>query len=281
MYLVRGDDDATGEPLFVLAQASQQLLVGRPGAAGHQNRAVVALQEALRHGVGLGGLGDLVHAVESGVAGEGGIDAVTGEQLEALLVLHEDVAVAEPDLFQEPTAMGSEEVLLRAEDGGEEVGGDLAAAELAEVVVPEFVFDEEGRHGAVGVEQAACVARGVHGEVGDAVGQGVVLAHLVARGGEEGEQDFGVGMPLAVGLEHGARLLELAQAGGMEPHPVVSGQWAVVSGQWAVVSGQCAVVSGQWPPLHHQARVAVAEERRQADAQRVEVDAQGVEFSHQ
>ena len=85
-------------------------------------------------------------------------------------------------LFAEPSAVPLEEILVGTEDCGEDVGGDAAAAQLAEVIEPELVLDEEDDVGSVGVEHPPHVAGRVHGEVADEVGLGVVLAHLVARG---------------------------------------------------------------------------------------------------
>ena len=73
MFLVDdvwSQDDFAWEPFFALAQACQQLLVGRPGASRHQDGAVVALQEALHHCVGFGSEGYLVHTVVACVAGQ-------------------------------------------------------------------------------------------------------------------------------------------------------------------------------------------------------------------
>ena len=269
VYLVRGDDDAFGEPFFALVQACQQLLVGRPCAPRHQDGAVVALQEALHHGVGLGGLGYLVYAVVSGVAGKGTmVDAVAFQQLPALFVLHEEMLEAKTDLAQEPSAVPFEEVLLRTEDGREDIGVYAALAQGVHVVVPELVLDEKDLVGMDCVEEAAHVARGVHGQVADGLGLCVVLTHLVARRGEEGDEYLAFGMPLAVGFQHGPCLLELAEAGGVEPHRGLS----------FLKFGQCR--GHLLPACHHLARLGMTEQGCRSDAQGVKVDCYGVYEKH-
>ena len=44
---------------------------------------------------------------------------------------------------EEPDSVPFEEVLVGAEDGGEDVGGDFAQAHLFEVVEPKVVFGKE------------------------------------------------------------------------------------------------------------------------------------------
>lgn len=157
---VWSDDGFGGEPVgFGVAGAGEDLFVGWPCASGYEDVAVVSVEEVFDDGVGEGGGGYLVDAVEACVAGEGAVaDVVAVEELEALCVLDEEVGEGEGELAEEPPAVGLEEVLVGAEDGGEEVGGNVTEPECAEVVVPEFVFDEEGGGGVSGGEEAACVA---------------------------------------------------------------------------------------------------------------------------
>ena len=59
-----------------------------------------------------------------------------------------------------------------------------------EVVVPEFILDEEGHHGPYRPKKAAGVAYGVQRQVANDVGSVVVFTHFVARRREEREQNL-------------------------------------------------------------------------------------------
>ena len=98
------------------------------------------------------------------------------------------------------------------------------------------------------------IAWGVWRQIAYCIGQWIVLAHLVARGREEGEQHLMVGVQLAVALQHGTRLFEFAKAGGMEPY----GRFALCQ---AVYRGGHLFPSG-----HHLTRLLVAEQGCQPDA---------------
>ena len=87
-----------------------------------------------------------------------------------------------------------------------------------QIVVPEFVLDEESHDRTNGAQEAAGIGHGVDGQVGDDVGTLVVLSHLIARGREEGEQNLVFGMLQADALDDRTSLLELAKRGGMHPH---------------------------------------------------------------
>ena len=77
--------------------------------------------------------------------------------------------------------------------------------------MPVLVFDEDGDFGVRGVEEAAGVARRVDREVEDVVDALVVLADFVARGREEGDEDFVFGIVLANPFDDGTPLLELSE----------------------------------------------------------------------
>ena len=162
---------------------------------------------------------------------------------------------------EEPCAVPFEEVLVGAEDGGEDVGGDFAQAQLFEVVEPKVVFGKEDHGGAEEVDKAGGVGGGVHGEVADKVGLRVVFAHFVAGGGEEGDADFKVGVLYTEGLENGAGLFEFAKGGGMEP-----------GGLFFAHGGYRESPEGVFPALCHLTGLAV-EEGGDMDAQGVEENA--------
>ena len=219
VHLVRGDEEF--HPGVVVHQADEQLLVGPPGRSGHE-QPVVAL-EALHDIDPLGCPGDLRHAVEARVSGHQHIvEAERGEQFFRLLVLHEHrVERLERPAPHPPVR--AEEHGVAAEDGRDDVGADLAAAQLREEVEPEFVLDEDGDLGVCGVEEPACIARGVDRQVEDVVGPGVVLPDLVARRREERDQDLVFGVRPAELFDDRAALLELSERGDMNPDDAVFG----------------------------------------------------------
>ena len=87
-----------------------------------------------------------------------------------------------------------------------------------QVVVPKLVLDEECHLRTYGSQKAACIANGVEWQIADDVGTLVVLAHLIARGREERQQNLDIWMFALHLLHQRTALLELAQRGSMEPY---------------------------------------------------------------
>lgn len=164
----------------VVHQAHEQLFVGPPRRPGDEEARVAA--EAL-HDVDLPGRArDLGHAVEARVARDDRVvEAQLGEQPFRLLVLHEEDVEGLQRLAPH-AAVAAEEDRVAAEDGRDDVGAHLAAAQLGEQVEPELVLDKDRHLGTCDVEEAAGVARRVEGQVEDVVGTLVLLADLIARG---------------------------------------------------------------------------------------------------
>ncbi len=252
-----------------LGEARQNLLVGRPCAAAYEDAVFVVAEPLLDHLVALGSLGNLMYTVEARVAGQRTLlDAVVLEQTEALFVLHEEVGEILLELFPEPSAIPLEEILPGTENGGEDVGLRTPSLQCFEVVVPEFVFDEEDRVGIDVEDETSHVARRVHGQVADGVGQCVVLSYLVARGREEGHQHLMVGMASAILFEHGPGLLKLTQAGSVEPHG------------GAVVTQLGHLLRPAFPSVDHQPRLLVSKQRHHTDSQRVEPNSNSIYQTH-
>ena len=114
-------------------------------------------------------------------------------------------------------AIPAEEYLVFAEDARHAVDGNLVAVEHVDVVAPEFIFDEKHRLGTRQTHELAGVGRRVEGEVTHHIGHLVVLPHLIARGREESEENFGFGVFAAQAFHEGAPLFKLAERGGMKP----------------------------------------------------------------
>ncbi len=193
------------------------VLVGLPAAAHHQGERAVG-SHCGKDGKLLGLVLDLHHAVEAGVAAHVDVvDAYLAQQAARLLVLHIDVGVAVQHLAEHAPPR-VEEALAGTEDGRYDIGGHTAALELHEIVAPKLILDKDGHLGVDQVEKALHVARQVEGHVAHGVDLVVVLAHLVAAGREEGEQDAFLGVAGLDFLYQGPALLKLAERGGVNPN---------------------------------------------------------------
>ena len=209
--------------------------------------------------------GNLVHTVKTGVACQRALrDAVALKQLQRFFVLHEKVGESKRKLFSEEAAVPFEEVLVGAENGGENVGGYVFSSQNPQVVKPELIFHEEYHFGVSDVDQAAYFARQVGWQVAHCLGLCVIFADFVPRGGEEGDQHLMSGMQLAIGLDDGSSLLEFAEACRMKPC------------RGASRLQLHKLFLGFSPSFHHQPCVAVTKESRQTYAQRVEPDSYSV-----
>ena len=221
-YHVGRDDEF---PLSMLVEiGNENLLVGLPGRASHKDGRLdigIATHKGVDNGQTTGCLLNLEHAVEAGVAHHVDIgDADRGKQALRLLVLHEEAGEAGEHTAVAPS-VPLEEDLLGAEDARHAVGGYAAVLEHMQEVVPELVLDEECHHGAHDAQELARIAYGVDGQIADDVGSLVVLAHLIARGREEGKQYLVLGVLAAHLFHQRAALFELAQRRSMKPDVAV------------------------------------------------------------
>ena len=189
----------------------QQCLVFWPRATSNQHRSGVAFSEGGNDGERTGGAADVDHAIEAGVARDGDVRQTdASEELARGLVLHKK-AIETAKCIAIRSADGSEEELAGAENAGHKVGRDASAPQLIERVQPKLVLDKEGEGGADTVEETADAAWEIEREVAYDIGAGVVAADVVARGGEEREDDFVVGVALANGLKQGPPLLKFTE----------------------------------------------------------------------
>lgn len=157
------------------------------------------------------------NAVEAGVAYHRYVvDADAGQQFARSFVLHIQVGVGAEHAAEE-SAVGPEEYLVGAENGRDDVGGNLSSPQLAQVVAPELIFDEDGYRRFQQVEKAAYVARQVKGQVAHQVGQRIVFPHLISRRGEKRESDFLVGVLFFYLFDKRTSLFKLTQRRGVYP----------------------------------------------------------------
>ena len=246
----------------------QQRFVFGPRAAGNQHRAGVAFSEGGNDGERPRGMADVNHAIEAGVTRDGDDrQADASKELARGIVLHKEVIETAERVAIRSTD-GSEEELAGAENAGHEVGGDASAPKLVERVQPKLVLDKEGEGGADTVEEGADAAWEVEREVADDIGAGVVAADVVARGGEEREDDFVVGVALADGLKQGPPLLKFTERGGVKPDVARTRDDLLTQD----------VVNAP-PPVDHLARLP-SKMRSGVDGRCVEADGRRVEWAH-
>ena len=157
---------------------NKNFFIGLPTATS--NEALAIALELLNDRQLLGGLLDLQHTVEAGIANDGDIiDAYRRQQLATHLVLYEEVGETLQHTTVLPT-IPSEEHLTRTEDAADAVNGYTTMAQNMQVVVPELVLDEEGHHRTDGTQETACIGNGVERQVADNISTCIVLAHLIA-----------------------------------------------------------------------------------------------------
>lgn len=122
----------------------ENFFIRRPAATC--NKYFVVLFESLYDGQSFGLFLYLKHTVKACVSGNGClIDADAGQQVFALLILHEEVSDATKN-FVIGLSIPFKEDLIRSEDRTDTVNGDAAKPKDIQVVVPEFILDEES-HG--------------------------------------------------------------------------------------------------------------------------------------
>ena len=108
-------------------------------------------------------------------------------------------------------AVPLEEYLVGTEDAADAIHGHVPVLQDVQVVVPELVLDEERHHGTDSPQEAARIGNRVERQVADDVGSLVVLAHLVAAGREERQQDFILRVVASQLFHEWSSLLKLTQ----------------------------------------------------------------------
>ena len=266
MDLVRSEDQLqVGVGVEI---GDQQHLVFWPRATSNQHRSGVAFSEGGNDGERTGGAADVDHAIEAGVARDGDVRQTDAdEELVRGLVLHKEV-IKTAERVAIRSADGAEEELTWTEDAGHKVGRDASAPQLIERVQPKLVLDKEGEGGADTVEEGADAAWEIEREGAYDIGARVVTADVVARGGEEREDDFVVGVALADGLKQGSPLLEFTERGGVKPDVARTGDYLLTQD----------VVNAP-PPVDHLARLPM-KRRSGVDSRYVEADSRRVKGAH-
>ena len=265
--LVRSEDQL--QLRVRVEMGDQQRLVFWPRATGNQHQTGVTLSKGGNDGERPRGMADVDHAIEAGVACDGDVRQTdASEELARGLVLHKEV-IKTAECIAIRSADGTEEELAGTKNAGHKVGGDASAPQLIERVQPKLVLDKEGEGGADTVEEGADAAWEIEREVAYEIGAGVVAADVVARGGEEREDDFVVGVALANGLKQGPPLLEFTERGGVKPDVARTGDYPLTQD-----------VINAPPPVDHLARLPI-KRRSGVDGRCVEADSRRVEGAHQ
>ena len=143
-----------------IEEADEDVLVGRPTAAGHEHLRGIA-HEGLYQRQPLGGLLDGEHTVETGIAHYvHRVDMDGTEQLAALLVLHEETGDAAQDIAI-AHAIPLEKHLARAENAAHAISGHTLLAQEVEVIIPKLVLNEERHDGTSQPQEANGIERRV------------------------------------------------------------------------------------------------------------------------
>ena len=188
-------------------ESLQQLLIGRPGAASDD--ALPPGNETLDVRERLGLLGNGRHAVETRVATQRDIvEAILSEQINGCLVLHEEMR-HRMQLLAEPTTIGTEEERVGLEDERDVEQWDACLLQGPHVIEPKLVFDEESSHEMMPTHPLGGMTGGIGGKISHFVGHRIVLADLIARRREEGQQDFVLRKALFQRLDDRTTLLKL------------------------------------------------------------------------
>ena len=192
------------------------VLVRGPGAA-HDQGELGALYKLLDQRELAGGGAHVGHAVKAGVTGNDDVlDTDARQQVARLLVLDKQ-GVEALEHLAEHAAPETEEYLLGAENGRDDVGGDAAVLEGAQVIAPKLILDKDGHRGLDDVKEFFDIGGQVKGQIDYRLDHAEVLAHLVARGREEREQDAGIGLLALDFLDERTSLLKLSQRRGVDP----------------------------------------------------------------
>ena len=144
------------------------------------------------------------------------------EQLSRLLVLHENASEAIQHIA-EHTAPRSEKDLAIAENGRNEIGGDIAAPEFAQIIAPKFVFHKNCHCGIHQIEESVHLSGQIERQIAHHIRQIVVLPHLVATGREKAQHNVGFRVFLFDALHERSSLLKFAERGSMYPNVAVCG----------------------------------------------------------
>ena len=160
---------------------------------------------------------NLQYTVEPGITDNVNIgDAHRLEQGLRLTVLHEQAGET-LQYAAIPASIPLEEHLLRSENARHAICRYVTVFQYVQVVVPELILDEECHDRFYCTQERNGVAPSVDGQVADDVRSLIVLAHLISRWREKGEQDFVFRMFLAYSFHKRPTLLELSERRRMEP----------------------------------------------------------------
>ena len=129
-----------------------------------------------------------------------------------------------------------------------------------EVVVPEFILDEEGAFRTREAYKLAGVERRVERKVTNYISAGVILSYLVAGWGKEGEKNLLVRLFSTQALHQRTPLLKFAERGGVKPN--------VVRAIYLLAQDTPGVAMA----THHLLRLFIAAKRGNIDAKHIKID---------
>ena len=193
----------------------QQSLILRPGTTRHD---CLAYAELLYQGQLHFARSDGTHAIKTRITGNRhSVQTIFAEQFSRGFVLY----IQACEGFQEVAVGDSpwpEEQLFWAEDSRDEEGLYLAALEFPEVCRPELILDKYRHAGFELVKERTDAPARSKRQIGYQINHGIVLAHFIARWGEEGKKHPFPGVFLFEALNDRTSLLKLTYGGCMEPY---------------------------------------------------------------
>ena len=194
---------------MLIEEMYEDVLVGLPAAACHKHRTILLeclnKREVFRLSL------DLQHAVETRVATDSNIRyPYRGKQLAAQFVLHEEMSET-PEHTGILPGIPFEENLVGTENRRYTISRNTTMLKYVKIVIPKLILDEESHHRPHQSQEAYGIYGGVERQVAYYVGTLVILAHLIARRGEEGQEYLVFRMLLAQTLNNGASLFKLSE----------------------------------------------------------------------
>ncbi len=111
-----------------------------------------------------------------------------------------------------------EKKLVGTKNGRDQVERNLPQITFVDVVIPEFILDEDRHLRACQIKETSYVPSRIEGQVADNVGQRVIFSYFVSRGREKGEQDLVCRVLSPDCFDERASLFKLPQRCSMKPH---------------------------------------------------------------
>ena len=166
-------------------QLQQQLLIRRPGTAGHKH--IGSIGKLLHLGQLFGSLRNGIHPIKTGITSHlGPIDTDTCQELQRLLILNKETIKCSENLSKH-TAPRPEKGLSLPKYTGNQITFRSTPLQREKIIGPKFIFDKNRYFRAKYGHKTTHVARSVSRQVKDKICPTVVLSHLISRRRKKGQ----------------------------------------------------------------------------------------------